>query len=232
MSNLSRPGNKILSALSDEEFERLQPKLREISIPMGEVVYMPEERIEEVYFINRGIISWLAALEDGNTVEAGVIGPEGVAGISVALGATSTPNEGLAQSPVEALKIRAEDLVIEFRKGGKLHDLLLRFVHTIFVQVTQTAACNRLHTLDQRLARWLLLTHDRLDGDQFILTQDFVSRMLGVRRAGVSVAANALRQNGLIDYHRGDFKILNHRALEDAACECYHIVKAEYERAQ
>ena len=230
MRNLSRPGNRILSALPDEEFERLQPKLREVSIPMGEIVYLPEQPIEHVYFINRGIISWLAALEDGNTVEAGVIGPEGVAGISVVLGATSTPNQGLAQSPVQALKIRAGDLVVEFRRGGKLHDFLLRFMHTMFVQVTQTAACNRLHTLDQRLARWLLLTHDRIDGDQFTLTQDFVSRMLGVRRAGVSVAANALRQTGLIDYHRGDFKILNHPALEDAACECYQIVRAEYDR--
>jgi CRP-like cAMP-binding protein len=199
---------------------------------MGEIVYHPEQPIEEVYFINRGIISWLAALEDGSTVEAGVIGPEGVAGVAVVLGAISTPNQGLAQSPVEALKIRAGDLVVEFRRGGKLHDLLLRFVHTMFVQVTQTAACNRLHTLDQRLARWLLLTHDRLDGDQFTLTQDFVSRMLGVRRAGVSVAANALRQMGLIDYHRGDFKLLNHPALEDAACECYQIVKAEYDRVE
>lgn len=230
MRNSSRPANRILSALPDEEFERLQPKLRPISFPMGEIIYHPEQPIENVYFVSRGIISWLAALEDGNTVEAGVIGPEGVAGTSAVLGATSTPNQGLTQSPVEALKIRADDLVVEFRKGGKLHDLLLRFVHTMFVQVTQTAACNRLHTLDQRLARWLLLTHDRLDGDQFTLTQDFLSRMLGVRRAGVSVAANTLRQMRLIDYHRGDIKILNHRALEDVTCECYQIVKAEYDR--
>lgn len=230
MRNLLRPANRILSALPDEEFERLKPKLRPVSIPLGEIVYHPEQPIEDVYFINRGIISWLATLEDGNTVEAGVIGPEGVAGIPVVLGATSTPNQGLAQSPVEALKISANDLVSEFRKGGHLHNLLLRFVHTMFLQVTQTAACNRLHELDQRLARWLLMTHDRLDGDQFTLTQDFLSRMLGVRRAGVSVAANSLRQKGLIDYHRGDIKILDHGALEDVVCECYEIVKDEYDR--
>lgn len=230
MKNLSRPSNVILSALPDEEFERLQPKLREVSMPLGEIVYLPEQPIEHVYFINSGIISWLAALEDGNTVEAGVIGPEGIAGMSVVLGAASTPNQGLAQSPVEALKIRAGDLVDEFRKGGQLHNLLLRFVHTMFLQVTQTAACNRLHTLDQRLARWLLMTHDRLNGHKFTLTQDFLSRMLGVRRAGVSVAATSLRQRALIDYHRGDITILNQGALEDTVCECYQIVKAEYDR--
>jgi CRP-like cAMP-binding protein len=230
MTNLSRPKNVILSALPDEEFEGLRPKLREVSIPLGEIVYLPEQPIEHVYFINSGIISWLAVLEDGNTVEAGVIGPEGIAGMSVVLGAASTPNQGLAQSPIEALKMRAGDLVDEFRKGGQLHNLLLRFVHTMFLQVTQTAACNRLHTLDQRLARWLLMTHDRLDGNKFTLTQDFLSRMLGVRRAGVSVAATSLRQKGLIDYHRGDITILNHVGLEDAVCECYQIVKAEYDR--
>lgn len=193
---------------------------------------MPGQPIEHVYFVNRGIISWLAALEDGNTVEAGVIGPEGVGGIEVVLGATSTPNQGLAQSPVEALQIGSADLVAEFRRGETLHDLLLRFLHTMYIQVTQTAGCNRLHTLDQRLARWLLMTRDRIDGESFNLTQEFLSRMLGVRRAGVSVAANTLRQMGLIDYRRGDIRVLDRSALENASCECYEVVQAEYERAE
>lgn len=231
MTNYSRSANKILAGLPAEEFQRLEPKLRQVSFPVGTIVYIPEQPIEHVHFVTHGIISWLATLEDGNTVEAGVIGPEGVGGIEAVLGATSTPNQGLAQSDVEAMRIGAADLIAEFRRGGMLHDLLLRFMHTMFIQVTQTAACNRLHTLDQRLARWLLMTRDRIDGDQFTLTQEFLSRMLGVRRAGVSVAANSLRQMGLIDYHRGDIHVLDRGALQKVACECYEVVKAEYDRA-
>ena len=122
-------------------------------------------------------------------------------------------------------------MITEFRKGGELNRMILRFVHSMFTQVAQTAACNRLHTLDQRLARWLLMTHDRTIGDSCPLTQEFLSRMLGVRRAGVSVAANSLRQNGLIDYHRSDIRILDRKGLEHAACECYEIVRQEYDES-
>ena len=230
MTNQPRPANKILAALPDNEFERLRPKLREVSFPIGEIIYQPEEEIDSVYFLNEGIISWLAMLEDGNTVEAGLMGSEGVAGLSVILGARSTPNQALAQSAVKASKIASRDLVPEFRKGGKLNEMMLRFVHSMFTQVAQTAACNRLHTLDQRLARWLLLTHDRTDGNQFPLTQEFLSRMLGVRRAGVSVAANSLKQSGLIEYHRGDIRVVDRKGLEKESCECYKIVKQEYEQ--
>ncbi len=229
MTNQPRPANKILANLPDDEFEQIRPKLRPVSFPIGEVLYMPEQKIEHAYFVNHGVVSLLAALEDGSTVEAGVIGPEGVAGISLVLGANSTPNQALTQSDVEALRISAADLVIEFRKSGQLRDSLLRFVHTMFTQVTQTAACNRLHTLDQRLARWLLLTHDRVESNQFTLTQEFLSRMLGVRRAGVTVAANELRHSGLIDYHRGDIMVVDRQGLEKVSCECYRIVKREYD---
>jgi len=181
-----------------------------------------------VYFINRGIVSWLATLEDGNTVEAGVIGLEGLAGVSVLLGAPSTPNLALVQGELYASKISSGDLIGEFRRNGELNRLILRFMHSLFTQVAQTAACNRLHTLDQRLARWLLMMHDRINGDEFTLTQEFLSRMLGVRRAGVSVAANDLRHSGLIDYHRGNINVLNRRGLEAESCECYQIVKKEY----
>jgi CRP-like cAMP-binding protein len=230
MNTDSRPRNKILGALPQEEFEQLRPKLRDVSFKIGEIIYHPEEKIESVYFINRGIISWLAALEDGNTVEAGVIGPEGLAGVAVILGASTTPNQGLAQSDVLASGIASRDLIGEFRRNGVLNQTILRFVHSMFTQVAQTAACNRLHTLDQRLARWLLMSHDRTDGDRFPLTQEFLSRMLGVRRAGVSVAANGLRQDGLIDYHRGDINVIDRNGLEKASCECYEIVKHEYEQ--
>jgi len=230
MTSQPRPANRILSALPHEEFQRLQPKLREVTFRIGESIYLPEHEIEHVYFINEGIVSWLATLEDGNTVEAGVIGSEGVAGVPVILGATSTPNEGLIQSELFASRISAPDLLAEFRHGAKLSQLLLRFVHALFIQVAQTAACNRLHMLDQRLARWLLMTDDRTNKKTLTLTQDFLSRMLGVRRAGVSVAANSLRQQGVIEYHRGDVVITNRPALERLSCECYRIVKEEYDQ--
>ena len=229
MTNQPRPANRILTALPHEEFERIRPKLREVSFQIGETVYLPEEQIDYAYFVNRGIISWLAAVENGNTVEAGVIGPEGLAGVAVVLGANSTPNQGLAQSDVQASRIAAKDLIEEFRQNGKLNQMLLRFVQSMFTQVAQTAACNRLHTLDQRLARWLLMTHDRIGESTLQLTQEFLSRMLGVRRAGVSVAANSLRQQGVIDYHRGDIVVVNRPGVESLSCECYKIVKQEYD---
>src|SRR5205814_4864601 len=229
MTTEPRPANKILSALPHEEYEQLRPKLRDVHFKIGEIVYQPEEAIETVYFISTGICSWLATLEDGNTVEAGVIGPEGVAGVPVLLGASSTPNQGLAQADLLVSRISSRDLIPEFRKGGELNRLILRFVHSMFTQVAQTAACNRLHTLDQRLARWLLITHDRIGESSLPLTQEFLSRMLGVRRAGVSVAANSLRQQGLIDYHRGDIVVVDRPGVERLSCECYQIVKQEYD---
>jgi CRP-like cAMP-binding protein len=222
--------NRILAALPREEFEPLADKLKPVPLVLGETLYMPEQKIEYVYFVDRGVVSLLAALENGATVEAGVIGPEGMAGISVILGADSTPNQALIQSPGQAMRVSSKDIRTEFRKGGKLRDLLLRYTHTLFTQVAQTAACNRLHSIEQRLSRWLLLTQDRVGRDDFILTQDFLSRMLGVRRAGVSVAANTLRQAGLIDYHRGTMMVLDRKGLENYSCECYTIVRDEYDR--
>ncbi len=222
--------NKILAALPPEEFEPLADKLKPVPLVLGEILYMPEQQIEYVYFVNSGVVSLLAALENGATVEAGVIGPEGMAGISVILGANSTANQALVQAEGQALRISSKDIQAQFRKGGQLRDLLLRYTHTLFTQVAQTAACNRLHSIEQRLARWLLLTQDRVGSNDFVLTQDFLSRMLGVRRAGVSVAANTLRQAGLIDYHRGTMIILDRAGLENYSCECYGIVRNEYNR--
>jgi len=221
MTNQPRPANKILANLPEDEFEQIRPQLRAVSFPIGEILYMPEQKIEHAYFVEGGIVSLLAALEDGSTVEAGVIGPEGVAGISVVLGANSTPNQALTQSDVEALRISTADLVTEFRKNGKLHDALLRFIHTMFTQVTQTAACNRLHTLDQRLARWLLLAQDRMGRDDFPLTQEFVAMMLGASRPTVTLVAGTLQRAGLITYRRGHLTIVNREKLESASCECY-----------
>jgi CRP-like cAMP-binding protein len=227
---MTQPTNTILRALPTSEYDQMAAKLRPVRLTLGQTIYQPEDKIDHVYFVTEGVVSLLATLENGATVEAGVIGPEGMVGLPIILGVKSTPNLALVQATGSALRMKAADIIVEFRKDGVLRDLLLRFTHTLFTQVAQTAACNRLHTVDQRLARWLLLTHDRVGGASFVLTQDFLSRMLGVRRAGVSVAASMLKQQQLIDYERGTITIIDRKGLELASCECYQIVKAEYDR--
>jgi len=205
-------------------------KLRPVPLKLGHVLYEPSQTVEDVYFPTYGVISLLAAFEDGATVEAGVIGREGMLGTSVVLGAETTPHQALVQADGHALKMAARDLKAEVQKDGLLLNLLLRFTNALFTQVAQTAGCNRAHTLEQRLARWLLLTHDRVQQDEFAITQEFLSRMLGVRRAGVSVAASKLREMRAIDYRRGKVIVLDRSGLENSSCECYSIVKAEYHR--
>jgi len=220
--------NNILAGLSGSE--QFAEKLHPVRLVLGEILYQPEQRIDYVYFPSAGVISLLAAFQDGSTVEAGVIGREGMLGTPVILGAETTPHQALVQADGHALKMAARDLKAEVQKDGLLLDLLLRFTNALFTQVAQTAGCNRVHTLEQRLARWLLLTHDRVQQNEFAITQEFLSRMLGVRRAGVSVAANALREMRAIDYRRGNVIVLDRSGLEVASCECYPVVKAEYDR--
>lgn len=230
MTNEPYSDNRILAALPRDEFKRFETKLKPVRLELGETLYMPEQKMEHVYFVTHGVVSLLAALENGATVEAGVIGSEGMVGVAVILGADSTPNQALIQGEGQALRMQSNDARTEFRNGGKFRELILRYTHTLFTQVAQTAACNRLHTIEQRLARWLLLTQDRVNSPEFVLTQDFLSRMLGVRRAGVSVAATTLKQAGLIDYRRGTMMVLDRQSLENYACECYGIVRTEYDR--
>jgi CRP-like cAMP-binding protein len=220
--------NNILAGLPDPE--QFAGKLHPVRLEIGEILYQPEQRIEHVYFPTAGVISLLAAFEDGSTVEAGVIGREGMLGTQVVLGAETTPHQALVQADGHALRMAARDLRAEVQNDGILLDLILRFTNTLFTQVAQTAACNRAHTLEQRLARWLLLTHDRVQRNEFAMTQEFLSRMLGVRRAGVSVAANTLREMRAIDYRRGNVIVLDRSGLENASCECYSVLKAEYDR--
>ena len=226
----SPQANNILAALPGSEFDKFAKKLREVPLKSGHVLYQPEDHIEHVYFPTEGIISLLTAFGDGGTVEAGVIGREGMLGTAVVMGAKTTPHQALVQAEGHALKMASRDLKAVVARDGLLLDLLLHFTNALFTQVAQTAGCNRAHTLEQRLARWLLLTHDRVQQNEFALTQDFLSRMLGVRRAGVSVAANTLREKRVIDYRRGKVMVLDRSGLEDASCECYSIVKAEYDR--
>jgi len=222
--------NRILAGLSAETYEQVAPHLKEVSLRLGTVLQMPEQRIEQIYFPTTCMISLLATLEGGESVETGVVGYEGVVGISAVLGVDVASSEALVQVGGEALQMKAEALPYLIKHGGEFHDILLRYTHTIFMQVAQTAACNRAHTLDERLARWLLLTHDRVLADRFEATHEFLARMLGTRRAGVSVAASALRDAGVIDYTRGQVTIVDRKGLENASCECYQIVKTEFDR--
>jgi CRP-like cAMP-binding protein len=221
--------NKILAALPTKEFDRLLPKLKIVELKLNEILHVVGERIEYVYFLSSGIVSMLTMLEGGTTIEAAVIGSEGMVGLSVIMGVENATNEALVQASGHALRMHAEDLKAKFSKEPALRDLLMHYIHLLLSMVSQNAACNRIHTLEERLARWLLLTHDRVDQNEFVFTQEFMSHMLGVRRAGVSVAANTLRQAGLIDYQRGVITVLNRPGLEDASCECYRTIEAQAE---
>ena len=222
--------NLILAALPGEEFDRLSEHLEVFELKLGNILQMPEDRVEYVYFPTDGIVSLLAMLEGGETVETAVVGREGMVGISVVLGGDMTTNQALVQGHGSSLRIKAKSLKPFLKNGGLLNDLSLRYIHAVLAQISQTAACNRVHSLNERLARWLLLTHDRLGRDTLDLTHEFLARMLGTRRAGVSVAASALREAGLIDYSRGQIVVLKRKGLEEASCECYAVVKAEFDR--
>lgn len=222
--------NRILAALPNSEYVLLEPHLEKVELQRGQILQMPDQLVEFLYFPTTCMVSLLAALEGGETVETGVVGAEGMVGISVALGVTTSANEALVQVDGQAYRMKATALGPLIKNGGQLHDSLLRYIHVILAQTSQTAACNRAHSLSERLARWLLLTHDRLGRDEFELTHEFLARMLGTRRAGVSVAASTLREAGVIGYTRGRVTIRNRQGLESKACECYQIVKTEFDR--
>ena len=215
--------NSILAALPAHEYERIASSLTLVSLDLGQILYEPHEPIRHVYFPSTAVTSLVTILADGSTVESGVIGYSGMVGIPVILGAESSPCQALIQHSGDALMMEVEAFQNELRRGGQLQPLVLRFTHTLFTQVSQTAACNRLHTVEERLARWLLMMHDRVQKDDFMLTQEFIATMLGARRSGVTVAAGTLQSAGLISYKRGHIYILNRKALEKASCECYQV---------
>ena len=188
--------NMLLAVLTGAEYEFIATHLEKITLKSGQILQMPGQRIDFLYLPTTCMISLLAALEGGETVETGVVGSEGMVGISVALGVETSTNEALVQGDGEAFRLKASALGPLIKNGGVFHDKLQRYIHAIFAQISQTAACNRAHSLSERLARWLLLTHDRLGRDEFELTHEFLARMLGTRRAGVSVAASTLREAG------------------------------------
>lgn len=222
--------NRILKALPLSEYKRLTPHLKPVTLWAGEVLCNPDEPITHVYFPNHGVVSLVSVLEDGGTVEVGMVGNEGMLGVSVFLGSISTPLLAQVQMAGDCLRMRADILKKEFRKGGQLQDLLLRYTQAFMTQIAQCAACNRAHDVDGRLAKWLLMCQDRSETKDLELTHEFIGTMLGVRRAGVTVAAGVLKQRGLIEYSRGHITILNREGLEALSCECYPIVKKEFAR--
>ncbi len=217
--------NHLLAALTNQEYQRLRPHLEEFTLSFGEVLYEPRQLIQHVYFPNNGIVSLLSMVEERSTLEVGVVGKEGMVGISIFLGVPNSLNLALVQGAGTALRMTARAFRKHIGYNGMLPDLLRRYTHSLMAQIAQTAACNRFHKVDARLARWLLMTQDRLELDEFRLTQEFLSDMLGVRREGVTIAARALQQAQLIRYVRGQITILNRAGLEAQSCKCYEIVK-------
>ena len=219
--------NRLLAALPKKEYERLLPGLKRIPLNFGEVLYEPGDTIKHVYFPNDSIVSLLAALSERSTLEVGMVGNEGFDGLPIFMGVNVSQTRALVQGAGSAMRMTSAAVRHEANHLGALHRLLHRYSHSLLTQVSQSVACNRFHSVDARLARWLLMTRDRLGLDQFRLTQDFMSNMLGVRREGVNKAASALQAAKLIRYSRGMITILDRRRLEANSCECYAIIKAE-----
>jgi CRP-like cAMP-binding protein len=222
--------NNILASLPAEDFQRLSPHLEPVELRLGQVLYEAGGKIDYVYFPLNSMVSLVSQLSDGSSIEIGVAGYEGVVGIYAVLGVDRTPHEGMVQIPGDALRVKTSVVVDEFKRGGALHDLLLRYLQMLLLQTSQIAACNRLHTIGERLARWLLMSHDRCVCDELPFTHDFLAIMLGIRRAGVTEAAIILQTEEFIRYRRGQITILDRAGLEDFSCECYRIVKDEFDR--
>ncbi len=222
--------NHLLAALPAEEFDRLMTNLKPVSLKLGEVIYESGEQLENIYFPTTAIISLLYIMENGSTAEIGMAGNDGLVGIALFMGGNTTPNRAVVQSAGNAFRLSSKALKFEFGLGGKFHNILLRYTQYLMTQISQTAVCNRLHTVEQQLCRWLLINHDLLQSNKLIMTHDLIADMLGVRREGVSIAAGNLQKKKLIKYVRGTITMLDPKGLEVAGCECYGVVKEEYDR--
>ncbi len=222
-----RASNQLLAALPRQVYQSIQRYLEEVPLVFNEILYQPNGALTDVYFPNSGIISLIAGVTERSTLEVGLVGNEGMAGLSVFMGVNSTLNRAVVQGQGSAMKMKASSLRKVCKDGGLLTRILRRYSHSVLTQVTQAAICNQFHSIDARLARWLLMTHDRMGQDEFKLTQEFLSNMLGVRREGVSRAAALLQKRKLIDYSRGRLQILNRAALEKVSCSCYEIITGE-----
>ena len=230
LSSNTPKSNRLLAALPEENYRALLPFLEEVPLPLGMVVYESGGEQRYVYFPASSIVSLLYVLADGASAEIAVTGNEGLVGISLFMGGETTPSRAVVQSAGHGFRLKGEVLRKAFESGGVFQHLLLRYTQALITQMTQTAVCNRHHSVDQQLCRWLLLSLDRLPGNELVMTQELIANMLGVRREGVTEAAGKLQAEGLIHYSRGRITILQREQLEGRVCECYAVVKKEYDR--
>lgn len=231
MSLLVNPReNQLLASLPKKEFAQWEPNLEAVEMRLGQVLYESGGTLEHVYFPISSIVSLLFVLENGGSAEIAVVGFEGIVGISLFMGGTSTPSRAVVQSAGLGLRLKASFMMAGFNLGGPVLHLFLRYTQALITQMSQTAVCNRHHSLDQQLCRWLLLSLDRLKSDELVMTQELIANMLGVRREGVTEAAGRLDKAGIISYRRGRITVLDRPLLEERTCECYAVVKTEYDR--
>ncbi len=222
--------NWLFKSLPTAEWERLLPFIQPFDMPLGLVLSESGDKMNYVYFPTTAIVSLLYGLENGSSAEIAVVGNEGCVGVAIFMGGQSTLSSSVVQSAGKSYRIKAQAILEEFGKAGPMMHLFLRYTQALITQMSQTAVCNRHHTLDQQFCRWLLLSLDRLTSNDLVMTQELISNMLGVRREGVTEAALKIQKAGLISYSRGHIKILDRKGLEHRTCECYQVVKTEYER--
>ncbi len=222
--------NQLLAALPTAEWERWLPQLESVDLQLGQVLYEAGGTLSHVYFPTTAIVSLLYVMENGASAEIAVVGNDGIVGISLFMGGESTSSRAVVQSAGQGFRLKAQSVKEEFNRAGPVLHLLLRYTQALITQMAQTAVCNRHHTLDQQLCRWLLLSMDRLEGNELVMTQELIANMLGVRREGVTEGAIKLQQAGLIRYARGHITVLDREGLEARTCECYAVVKKEYDR--
>jgi CRP-like cAMP-binding protein len=225
------PTNRLLAAMPKDEYREMLPGLEPFPLVFGDLIYKPGALVRHVYFPTSGIISLLADVDGGGMLEVGIVGREGMAGMSVFMGVKTSPNRALVQGEGSALRMKAATLATMANNGSSLPRLLRRYSYSLWAQLSQSSVCSLYHPIEARLARWLLMTRDRMEADEFRITQEFLSSMLGVRREGVNKAAGNLQHQNLIRYSRGLVTILNPAGLATAACKCYRIIKKEYDRA-
>ena len=224
------PKNHLLAALSRGEWDLWEPHLEPVTLRLGDVLYESLGKLSHVYFPTTAIVSLLYVMEDGSSSEIAVVGNDGMVGIALFLGGESTSSQAVVQASGEGLRLKASVLMQRFNLGGPVLQLLLRYTQALFTQMAQTSVCNRHHAIEQQMCRWLLFTLDRLDTNEIVMTQELLGRVLGVRRATITEAAGHLQKAGLIRYERGHMTVLDRPGLERHACECYAVVKQEYDR--
>ncbi|HMA00196.1 MAG TPA: Crp/Fnr family transcriptional regulator [Steroidobacteraceae bacterium] len=222
--------NQLLAALKEPEWAEWAPHLEPVDLPLGQVISEPRSRPTHVYFPASCIVSLLYVTAEGDSAEIAVVGHEGIVGVSLFMGGETTPSRAIVQSSGMAFRLKGSVMMKQFSRAGGVMQMLLRYTQALITQMSQTAVCNRHHSLDQQLCRWLLLSLDRLKTNELIMTQELIANMLGVRREGVTEVAGVLQKSGLIDYRRGHITVVDRAMLERRTCECYAVVKKEYDR--